>query len=126
MNKAYTAAFALLGGIALGGVAVQGLHAQATPKIYVVNEIDVKNLAAFKTYTDAQQVLIEKNGGKFIIRGGKTTSIDGTPPKRLTVYVFDSLEKEQAWQNDPEQKELMAMRASSATFRAYTVEGVPQ
>jgi uncharacterized protein (DUF1330 family) len=54
--------------------------------------------------------LIQKNGGRFIIRGGKITAIDGTPPKRMTVYVFDGVEKMQAWQDAPEQKELKDSR----------------
>ena len=126
MKKNYKAALALLAGITLGGAPIQVLHAQtksAVP-VYVVNEVDVTDQAGFKTYSERQEVLIKKNGGRYIIRGGKINAIDGTPPKRFTIYVFDNVEKMQSWQNDPAQKELMAMRSKIAKFRSFAVEGI--
>jgi hypothetical protein len=37
-------ALSLFAGGAIGAIAVEGLHAQATPPIYIVAEIDVSNL----------------------------------------------------------------------------------
>jgi len=64
----------------LGAVAFQGLHAQTKPPVYVVNEIDVTDSAGFQKYADAQAQLIQKHGGRYIIRGGKVvTTFDGEP-----------------------------------------------
>jgi uncharacterized protein (DUF1330 family) len=41
----------------------------------------------------------------------------------VTIYVFDSLEKAQAWHDAPEQQELAAIRDKAAGFRAFVVEG---
>jgi hypothetical protein len=38
MKTRYTVALSMLSGIAIGAVAIQGLHAQATPKAYTVTE----------------------------------------------------------------------------------------
>ena len=100
MKISYKALLTLLVGISLGGAVIQGLNAQGKPTVpvYIVNEVEVIDQAGFKTYADRQEVLIKKNGGRYIIRGGKVTALDGTPPKRFTVYVFDSMEKMQSWQ----------------------------
>jgi hypothetical protein len=47
MKSNYKVAVAMLAGVALGALVVQGLHAQAKPPIYVVTEIDVSNLDAY-------------------------------------------------------------------------------
>jgi hypothetical protein len=39
MKTRYTVALSMLSGIAIGAVAIQGLHAQATPKAYTVTEL---------------------------------------------------------------------------------------
>jgi hypothetical protein len=43
----YKMALALVAGAAIGGAAIQGLHAQAKAPAYVVAEVDVTNQDAF-------------------------------------------------------------------------------
>src|SRR5690242_9064635 len=64
----------LVAGAVVGALAMHGLHAQGKPPVYVVNEIDVTDKAGFQTYAAAQQKMIEKHGGKYIIRGGKVVA----------------------------------------------------
>jgi len=48
-------------GAAIGGAAVQGLHAQAKPPVYVVSEITVNNPDAYaKEYAPLAQAAINK------------------------------------------------------------------
>jgi len=42
------------------------------------------------------------------------------------VTVWDSMEKIQAWRNDPQFKELRQIGEKYAKFRAYAIEGVAQ
>jgi uncharacterized protein (DUF1330 family) len=110
----------------LGLHALSGLHAQtgAPAPAYVINEIEVTDQAGFATYAQRQGALVDKFGGRFLARGGKAEAVAGTPlPQRITIYVFDSLEKAEAWHNAPEQKELAAIRDKSANFRSFIVEG---
>jgi uncharacterized protein (DUF1330 family) len=107
----------------LGAFATQGLHAQATAPIYVVTEIDVTDAAGFKTYADGMGVMIEKNGGKYIVRGGKVVAtMDGAAPQRFTIYRFDSMAKFEAFQSVA--KDAMATRNKVGKFRAFAVEGL--
>jgi uncharacterized protein (DUF1330 family) len=123
-----TSTFTLLTAAAasLGVLALSGLHAQGKPTApaYVVNEIEVTDQAGFATYAKHQGALIDKFGGRFLARGGKAEAVAGTPlPRRITIYVFDNMEKAQAWHDAPEQKELAAIRDKTSNFRSFIVEG---
>jgi hypothetical protein len=50
MKANFKVAIALVAGAAIGGATIQGLHAQATPKAYVVTEIEVIDQAAQDAY----------------------------------------------------------------------------
>ncbi len=105
---------------------IHGIQAQTkpTPPAYVINEIQVTDQAGFAAYAKRQGALVEKFGGHFLARGGATAMIAGPETKsRITIYVFDSLAKANAWHDAAEQKELAAIRDKSSNFRSYVVEG---
>ena len=134
MKTRFTVALSMLAGAALGAAAIQGLHAQAKPPIYYVGEIDVTNPDAYgKEYAPKMQALIKSHGGRQLAIGGTAgagakalTAFDGAPPQRAVVQVWDSVEKIQAWRNDPQFKELRQIGEKYAKFRAFAIEGVPQ
>jgi uncharacterized protein (DUF1330 family) len=126
-------ALAMLASAALGGLAVQGLHAQAKPPVYYIAEIDVTNPDAYaKEYAPKAQALIKSHGGRFLAMGGaaatgsKVTAFDGEAPKRVVVQVWDSMDKIQAWRSDPAYKELRQTGDKYAKFRSFAVEGMSQ
>ena len=96
MKTQYTVGLTLIAGVAIGALAVQGLHAQATPKAYVITEIEVIDQAAQDAYLPKVSEVVKSTGGTFIARGGKIASLEGEAPKRVTVVVYDSLQKAQA------------------------------
>jgi uncharacterized protein (DUF1330 family) len=124
----YKIAIAVVAGAAIGGAAVQGLHAQAKPPVYVVSEITVTNVDAYaKEYAPLAQAAIKKTGGKLIAISQKPTSLEGAPQNsRVTINAYDSLEQAQASRNGPDYKAARAIGDKYATFRAFVVEGLPQ
>jgi len=38
-------------------------------------------------------------GGKFLVRGGKVTALEGDAPKRVIVTAFDNVDNAQNWRN---------------------------
>jgi uncharacterized protein (DUF1330 family) len=125
MKTKYVFALAMIASFALGAIAVQGLHAQAKPPAFNIAEITVTNEDGYiKEYVPPVTKSIQESGGKFIVRGGKTISVVGTPPaSRVVVIQFESLDKAQAWINSPAYKAAQAIGEKYATFRAYQVEG---
>ncbi|WP_164934284.1 DUF1330 domain-containing protein [Bradyrhizobium guangzhouense] len=121
LTRTLTSSLAALAG--LGAAAVHGLHAEGNAPAYVINEISVSDPAGFASYATQEGALIDKFGGRFLSRGGKTAVVAGELPKRVTIYVFDSLERAQAWRDAPEQKQLVAIRDKASSFRSFIVEG---
>lgn len=135
MRSNYKVAMVLLAGVALGALAVEGLHAQAKAPVYYISEIDVRDADAYaKEYAPKAQALIKASGGRFVAVGGvagnlagKLTAFDGDPPKRATVQVWDSVEKIKAWRASPEFVEVRKLGEKYATFsRGFAVDGVPE
>jgi uncharacterized protein (DUF1330 family) len=70
---------------------------------------------------------IKAGGGKFLAVGGKTTSLDGDPPKsRIVIQQWDSIDQIKAYRDSAAFKELLPLRAKIAKFRTYAVEGIVQ
>jgi uncharacterized protein (DUF1330 family) len=134
MKTHYTIALSMLAGAVLGGAAIQGLHAQATPPVYYVAEIDVTNPDAYgKEYAPKAQAIIKAAGGRLVAIGGvagagaKTvTAFDGEAPKRVAIQVWDSMEKVKAWRANPEYIEARKIGEKYAKFRSFAVEGLSQ
>jgi uncharacterized protein (DUF1330 family) len=128
MKTNYKLAIALVAGAAIGGTAIQGLHAQAKPPAYVVIPIlKITDPAAYKTgvidKASATAGEMAAGGGHFIVRSQKFTSLDGNPPERLVIIAFDSVEKAQAFENTAAQKEINAARVKSTNSLSFIVEG---
>jgi len=125
MDTRFKVALALTAGIALGALAVQGLHAQAKPVGYVVVEVAVTDKDGYaKEFIPPAAKAIEEGGGKYVVRGGKTVSFQGTPPaSRVVVLQFESMDKAQAWWDSPGRKNSQTVGDKYATFRIFAVEG---
>jgi uncharacterized protein (DUF1330 family) len=123
MKTNYKVAIALVAGAAIGGAAIQGLHAQAKPRAFVVAEVDVTNQDAFiKEFTPLAVKALTESGNKVVARGGKTATIEGAPPKRIVINSFDNLDQAVAAYNSPAYKEARKIGNKYATFRIYAVE----
>ena len=80
MKRSMTIGLAMLAGAALGAAAVQGLHAQAKPPIYLVTEIDVSDIDTYvKDYAPKAQALIRSSGGRLVAAGQNVTTLEGEP-----------------------------------------------
>ena len=128
MKTNYKVAVALVAGAAIGGAAIQGLHAQAKPPAYVVIPIlKINDAAAFKAgvldKASATAAAMKAEGGHYIIRSDKFTRLDGDPPARLIIIAFDSVEKAQAYENSAALKEVTAARMKSTNSLSFIVEG---
>ena len=74
-------ALGMVVGLGLGAVAIQGLHAQTTPPVYYISEVDMTNPDGYaKDYLPLVQATIKAAGGRYVA-SGKATPLDGDPPK---------------------------------------------
>jgi uncharacterized protein (DUF1330 family) len=126
MNRYMMVGLSMLAGAALGGAAIETLHAQAKPYGYVIAEITVRDQDKYLTeFAPAVVKAQEAMGGKFLVRGGKTETNLGSPPApRVVVVEFDSLDKAQAWWNSQATKDAFAIGKKYADIRQFAVEGL--
>ena len=128
MKSNYKVAVALLAGVALGALAVQGLHAQAKPPLYSVAEIDVSNLDAYlKEYVPLAQAALKAGGGRILAAGQNIIPIEGTPPKsRVAIVEWQSIEQLNAYRKSAAFADARKIGDKYAKFRSFAIEGMPQ
>src|SRR5215471_14029896 len=100
MKIRYTVALSMIAGVGLGAAAIQGLHAQATPKALLVTESEIVDRAKVPPYSSVLTSAMQVAGGQWAGGGTgpseKVTSIVVNAPKRLGVMIFDNADKAQA------------------------------
>jgi uncharacterized protein (DUF1330 family) len=124
-------ALGLGAGIMIGAAGVTGLYAQSKPPVYLITEIDVTNPEAYgKEFAPLAQASIKNAGGRFVLIGGAAgasakpiTSLDGTPPKRITVQAWESTDAMNKWYNSADYQAALKIGKKYATFRRYADEG---
>ena len=124
MKTLYVVGISAIAGVAIGAFGLQALHAQAKPKAYVVIETEVLDEAAFKEFLPKVAEANKAAGGSFIARGGRIAAIDGTPPKRATIQVFDSFDQAKDYRNGPAWKAITELQKKATKTRSYVVEGL--
>ena len=131
MKTHITVALSMLAGVGIGAFAVQGLQAQSKPMVYLINEIDVTDPEKYGAeFTPKAQASVRGSGARFLVIGGAAGAgakpihaIEGTPPKRMTIQVWESLDALKKWYDGPEYQEALKIGRKYATWRRYAVEG---
>lgn len=116
---------AALVGVAVGGAAIHGLHAQAKPKAYTVTELETLDPKAAAEFAQRVQKIQEGAGGRNLrTGGGKVTAMEGAPPpQRIAITEWDNLDKAQAFFKSKEWADLGPERDKALkTIRRYAVE----
>ena len=91
---------------------------------YVVVQVDVKDPVRYDDYKKMVPPSIEKFGGRFLVRGGKTHTMEGSwSPKRFVLVEFPSVEQAKAWWASPEYAEAKALRQATSDSQLIIAEG---
>jgi uncharacterized protein (DUF1330 family) len=92
---------------------------------YVIVEIEVTDPVGYEEYKKKAVATIAAQGGRYIVRGGKTEVLEGDwQPKRLVVLEFPSMERAKTWLNCEEYREPRAMRHRTAKTNMILVDGI--
>ena len=91
---------------------------------YIIVEIEVTDPVGYEKYKNLAGATVEKYGGKYIVRGGKTEVLEGGwQPKRIVVLEFPTKERAREWLNCEEYREPRKMRHRTAKTNMILVEG---
>ena len=91
---------------------------------YMIVEVETTDEALMAEYRKHTPGLVAKFGGKFIVRGGKTRTLEGgwTPP-RMVVLEFPDMASAERFYDSPEYKPVLDMRLRAGKSRAILVDG---
>ncbi len=92
---------------------------------YVIVEISIKDKEEYEAYKQLAPVSITAYGGRYIVRGGYTESLEGDwLPERMAVLEFPTLERAREWWDSEMYAGAKAIRQGSAQTKMIVIEGL--
>ena len=77
-----------------------------------------------KEYASKARAAVEKFEGKFLIRGGRSTTNEGERSPRTVVIEFSSYDKANSFYNSKEYQDAHSVLKGYATRQHQTIEGI--
>jgi len=93
------------------------------PKAYWIAHVTIDDPDAYAAYREANAAAFSKYGGRFLVRGGAQTVMEGTARARAVVVEFASIEDARACYDSPEYQAALALRRPASTADLMIVEG---
>jgi uncharacterized protein (DUF1330 family) len=91
---------------------------------YFIVDLEVTDAAGFDEYRKLVPDTIAKYGGRYLVRGGRTETLEGDwQPQRVVVLEFPSVEQAKRWYNSEEYRDPKALRWRTAKANLILVEG---
>lgn len=91
---------------------------------YIIAEVETTDEALMAEYRKHTPGLVAKVGGKFVVRGGKTRSLEGGwTPARIIVLEFPDYATAERFYDSDEYKPVKEMRVKAGKSRVILVDG---
>ena len=91
---------------------------------YVIGEVEVLDPGAYEPYKPLAAASITAHGGRYLVRGGATESLEGAPVTgRVVVLEFADLDAARAWYRSAEYQEALPLRQAASKGRLFLVDG---
>jgi len=92
---------------------------------YVISEVEVRDAEAMDAYRSLAARTIAQYGGRYLVRGGSSETVEGgLPVKTLIIVEFPSMARAREWYASPEYAVALELRRSALDRRLVFVEGV--
>ena len=92
---------------------------------YMIARVSVTDWDKYNQYMKVAPGIINKYGGKFIVRGGQTITLEGPEEKwRIVVVEFPDLEKAREFYHSQDYADARKIREGAALAQFVAVEGV--
>jgi uncharacterized protein (DUF1330 family) len=99
----------------------------AAKSAYFIAEVEIHDLAGFKSYAEQFAGTLSPFGGKLLSFGEAIVPIEGIEKTtaRAAIVVFPSAQAGRDWFASPAYRKIAPIRQKSAHTRAFSVEGFP-
>ena len=92
---------------------------------YIVVEIAIRDAETYERYKTMAPPSIARYGGRYIVRGGRTETLEGAwTPSRFVLLEFADANTAKAWWSSPEYAPAKALRQSCSDTDMLLVEGL--
>ena len=93
---------------------------------FMLVDVDIHNIEEYKKYLEKVKPMVEKFGGKYLIKGGKIDAkeTDLWKPKRIVLVKFPNKSSALRWYNSEEYRALKHLRLNNASSNILFIEGV--
>ena len=92
-------------------------------KGYWIGRVDVHNDDGYKSYAAANPAIFKKFGGRYVVRGGQLTAVEGQSRSRNVVIEFPDYAAALACYNSPEYQANIKVRQPHAIAELIVIEG---
>ena len=92
-------------------------------KGYWIGRVDVHNEEGYKPYAAANAAIFKKFGGRFVVRGGQFTGVEGQSRSRNVVIEFPDYETAMACYRSSEYQANIKVRQPHSTAELIVIEG---
>ena len=122
MSIRLTIAVSMLTGAVVGGAAIQALHAQAKPPVYMVAINEVSDQEGYsREYVSPAQKSVKDHGGEYVAAGPGTQLTGNLPRGPVVILRWESMEALQAWRNSPNFQAALKIGEKYAKFNIVAV-----
>lgn len=91
---------------------------------YLIANLDVTDAATFNEYRQKVEPVIERYGGRYIVRGGAIETLEGgLPLKRLVVLEFPTLDAARRFYHSADHAPLKKLRHGNTNSDLVLIEG---
>jgi len=91
----------------------------------MIVRVEVTDWDQYQKYMAATPGILDQYGGKFIVRGGQSVTLEGPEDSaRVVVVEFPSFDQAVKFYNSPEYEAARMLRKGAATAQFLAVEGV--
>ena len=92
---------------------------------YILVDAQVNDPAKYERYRALAPAAIAKYGGRYLVRGGATTVLEGEwQPHRVVVLEFPTVDAARRFYDSPEYREARTLREGAVRMSIFVVEGV--
>jgi uncharacterized protein (DUF1330 family) len=125
MKRGWIAALSMLAGIALGAVAIQTLHAQAKPPVYMIAINEISNQEGYtKEYVPPAQKSVKDHGGVYVAAGPGTQITGNLPNGPVVILRWENMEALRTWLNSPDFQAALKIGEKYAKYNIVAVDEV--
>ena len=91
---------------------------------YIAVDISINDPVTYDRYKTLAPPSIAKYGGRYLVRGGTTTALEGSwAPQRFVILEFADADTARRWWDSPEYAEAKALRQSCSDTDMLLVDG---